>query len=47
MAALYTQRGKSGLQWTGWFITRTEGNLKESATESKPSASADKGETVR
>ena len=29
-------RGKSGLQRVEWWITSTEGDLRESATESKP-----------
>ena len=39
--------GKSGHQRTGWWITSTGRKARESATESKPPATAGKGETVR
>jgi len=41
-----TRRGKSGLHRAGRSVTPTEGNLRESATEKKPPASAGKGEMV-
>jgi len=43
--------GKSGLRRTGWFLTGTGGNPRESATERRPpsfaSAKEGKGERVR
>ena len=42
-------RGKSGLHRARWWLTATEGNLRESAAESKPPKrfGAGKGERVR
>ncbi len=46
-AVIYIGGGKSELHRTGCWITSSEGDLKESATENIPPVFTGKGEKVR